>query len=608
MNARTALSALTVATLTGLSWECTSPTSTAGNGSDVGNAAVAGRLYHSDGIEPAAGVAVAIRPRNTLADTSGSGLARSMADTATVITDDSGRYAFDSTLDAGTYVIEAASGNDAVLIDSVAVQDADSTVDLPPDTLKPAGALKGVIRLSEGGDPRKVFVLAFGIDRFASVDSLGRFRFEGLAEAAYDLRIISSLDDYGVLDQSGVAVASADTTDLDTLELPFGGIPTVKGLSLSYDTLKQIVTLTWKQADTTLVSGYNVYRKHPDSSFVKINASVIENTVFADSALAEDGAYEYLVTAVDPATNEGERSSAITVGFQSRFDLVTTSAPFGMRRAHSAVVFDSAIWVIGGWSATGQYNNDVWCSIDGTTWEQVSDSTEFPRRKQHASVEFGGKLWVIGGLSDISNRLNDVWYSTDGQNWQLANDSAGFSPRYGHSCVTFQGRIWVIGGVVAGSTPLNDVWSSQDGILWEEATAAAEFPAREGQDATVFANEIWVIGGTSGGIHLADVWHSTDGTAWTQTTPAASFGGRYLHAVASNDSLIWISGGMGNTNAGFAVLEDVWYSSNGSDWLRLNAPPRFTGKRGHTAIYFSSRVWIIGQANEESRSDVWYIE
>ncbi|MBD3395446.1 MAG: hypothetical protein GF418_07445, partial [Chitinivibrionales bacterium] len=260
---------------------CTSPNDPdhSGTASETENVAVAGILYQSDGVSPAAGVAVAIRPRNTLADTSGFGLPKSMADTATVRTDDSGRFVFDSTLDTGTYVIEATSGNDAVLIDSVAVQEQDTMLDLPPDTLRPAGALKGVIRLSEGGDPRKVFVLAFGIDRFASADSLGAFRFQNLAEAAYDLRIISSLDDYGVLDMPAVAVVSADTTDLDTLELPFTGIPTVKGLSLSYDTLRQIVTLTWNRADTRLVSGYNVYRQHVDSGLVKLNSGGIADTV-----------------------------------------------------------------------------------------------------------------------------------------------------------------------------------------------------------------------------------------------------------------------------------------------------------------------------------------
>ena len=194
------------------------------------------------------GVRVVIRPRTTLADTSRLGLSKRMADTASAVTDASGRFVIDS-IDTGTYVIEAASGNNAVFIDSVVVKRTDSTLNLPPDTLKPAGAIKGVIRLSEGGDPRKVFVLAFGVDRFAGVEADGRFRFQGLAEASYRLRIISTLDNYGVVD-TVTTVRSADTTDLDTIELPFTGIPTVKGLTLIYDRLRQIVTLRWNRADT----------------------------------------------------------------------------------------------------------------------------------------------------------------------------------------------------------------------------------------------------------------------------------------------------------------------------------------------------------------------
>ncbi len=324
-----------LATLSMFIWiplHCTNdPISTAG-GTDTGNAhAVAGRLYRSDGIKPAAGVAVAIRPRNTLADTSGFGLPKRMADTATVMTDDSGRFMFDSTLDTGTYVIEAASGNDAVLIDSVTVQDPDTTVDLPPDTLRPAGAIKSVIRLSEGGDPRKVFVLAFGIDRFARLEADGSFRFSSLAEAAYDLRIISSLDNYSVLDTFSIPVVSADTTDLDTLELPFTGIPTVKGLSLSYDTLKQIVTLSWNQADTSLIQGYNIYRTHADSTGnpAQLNAAVISDTVFRDSTALQDNAYTYQVKSVDRNGNEGLLSRGADVEVVSAFSFSKVFVPTG---------------------------------------------------------------------------------------------------------------------------------------------------------------------------------------------------------------------------------------------------------------------------------------
>jgi hypothetical protein len=195
------------------------------------------------------------------------------------------------------------------------VTNSDSTVTLPPDTLKPAGSIKGVIRLSEGGDPRKVFVLAFGIDRFARVEEDGSFRFTTLAEAEYDLRIISSIDHYGVLDTVNIPVISADTTNLDTLELPYTGNPTVKGLSLTYDTLKQIVTLTWNQADTGLVNGYNVYRQHVDSGLVQLNAAVVTDTVFRDSTAVQDNSYTYQVKAVDKNGNEGmlDERAAVTI-------------------------------------------------------------------------------------------------------------------------------------------------------------------------------------------------------------------------------------------------------------------------------------------------------
>ncbi len=298
------------------------PVEQAGNTSETGNpvGVVTGVLYLSNGESPASDIPVAIRPRNTLAQPFE--LGEESMDTVEVLTDQGGYYKFHNGLNPGTYVVEASNGNDVVLIDSIVVRESDSSINLGADTLQPAGALKGVIRLSEGGDPRKVFILAFGIDRFASVDSLGQFRFEGLAESGYDLRLISSLDDYGVLDFRGVAVVSADTTDLDTLELPFEGIPTPKGLSLTYDTLRQIVTLTWNQADIALVTGYNVYRRHHDSGLVKINSAPITDTTYADSTAQQDQIYTYHVKAVDKTGNEGLLSTEVAVDVVPTFAVV----------------------------------------------------------------------------------------------------------------------------------------------------------------------------------------------------------------------------------------------------------------------------------------------
>jgi hypothetical protein len=346
-----------------------SPPTTAGTATETEN--VVGKLYQPDGTTPAVGVRVHIRPKKTLADTSGIGLSKRLAvlaATDSVVTDSAGRYAFGTTLDTGTYVIEATSGNDAVLIDSVAVTSKDSTDSLAPDTLKPAGALKGVIKLSEGGDPRKVFVLAFGIDRFAKVSIDGSFKFAGLAEAAYDLRLISSLDNYGVLDTVGVKVRSADTTNLDTISLPFTGIPTPKNVRISYDTLKQIVTLMWGKADTALVKSYNVYRRNVDSNTVavRINTSPVVDTVYRDSTGVQDQTYEYRVAAMDKNATEGTKSAGMSVKVVGAFVVLQT---YGKGQGSSQEQF------VGLRAVAVDKNGNVYCVDDGNSRIQKFDST-----------------------------------------------------------------------------------------------------------------------------------------------------------------------------------------------------------------------------------------
>ncbi|MBN1600655.1 MAG: hypothetical protein JW915_03550 [Chitinispirillaceae bacterium] len=299
-----------------LSTQCMNPAQHTGNGSDVGNGMITGLIYGPDGKTAAVGAKVYLRRKQSLADTMGVLAKKSAAaDTATAITDENGTFVIDA-VDTGVYVIESSDlNNNLAFKDSVFISGPDTTITVPPDTLKPAGALKGAIRLSEGGDPRKVFVLAFGIDRFARVNEDGSFRFTMLAEGKYDLRIIASLDDYGVLDTLNIPVNSADTTNLDTIELPFTGIPTPKEISVSYDTMNQIVTLSWSKVDVAIVNGYYVYRRNVDSNTVlsRINTSPLIDTVYRDSTGIQDLTYEYRVSAIDKNATEGVKSAGVSV-------------------------------------------------------------------------------------------------------------------------------------------------------------------------------------------------------------------------------------------------------------------------------------------------------
>jgi hypothetical protein len=101
-----------------------------------------------------------------------------------------------------------------------------STLFIPPDTLKPAGAVEGSIQLPEGGDPRKVFIFVFDVDIYTQAQSDGSFKISNLAEGKYHLRCIPTLDNYGALDTGNIYVFSGDTTNIGPLKLPFSGIPT----------------------------------------------------------------------------------------------------------------------------------------------------------------------------------------------------------------------------------------------------------------------------------------------------------------------------------------------------------------------------------------------
>jgi hypothetical protein len=205
-----------------LFFHCVGWNDVAGNGTLIGNPTVAGVLYDSDG-SFAENAAVHLRKKNFLPDVSRLGLTKRARDTASVVTGDSGRFAFDTAIDTGLYLIEAVKGTNAVLIDSIVIARKDKAIHLPPDTLKPMGTIKGVISLSEGGDTKKVFILAYGIDGFTRVDTDGTFSFPCLARGNYRLRVVSTLADYAALDTGIFTVVAAETTDVKTLRPPAAG-------------------------------------------------------------------------------------------------------------------------------------------------------------------------------------------------------------------------------------------------------------------------------------------------------------------------------------------------------------------------------------------------
>lgn len=96
---------------------------------------------------------------------------------------------------------------------------------------------------------------------------------------------------------------------------------------------------------------------------------------------------------------------------------ITAVVAFDKVHSHCSVVFDEAMWVIGG--SDGSRTNKSWKSSDGATWTNrtsPSTSNQFPKRKGHICLVFNARIILMAGRDNTTN-YNDVYQSRDGSGW-----------------------------------------------------------------------------------------------------------------------------------------------------------------------------------------------
>jgi len=134
------------------------------------------------------------------------------------------------------------------------------------------------------------------------------------------------------------------------------------------------------------------------------------------------------------------------------------------------------------------------------------------------------------------------------------------------------------------------------------ATLAAPWSPREHHSCLAYDGKIWIMGGGTSSF-LNDVWYSTNGTNWNNATLAADWSPRMGHACVVYDNKMWL---MGGTN-GTVYLNDVWYSADGANWI--SAPPIgsiWSVRSGHTAVVYKNAIWVMGGTNGTGYiNDVW---
>ena len=346
---------------------------------------------------------------------------------------------------------------------------------------------------------------------------------------------------------------------------------------------------------------------------------------------------------------------------------------WSVRDSHTSVVFGGKIWVLGGskeFNRNVDYKNGVYYSSNGVNWQRSTAESNWSARSAHSSVVFDNKIWVLGGEQIGTISVNDVYFAyatgdylsasgsgsilggersttiniklldddileltdetfdiiisnplnatidvssnhnqatasilAETASWTKASENAAWPARWLHTSVVLDDKIWVLGGY-DNIKNKKDIWYSSNGINWSEVTTSNIWSARSSHTSVVFDDKMWVLGGRDNQGNKNDVWESSNGTDWQQASTNNIWSARSNHTSVSFKGEIWMLGGrdnQGNKN-------DIWHLSRNRTWSNSFIENNIWDiRQNHTSVAYKSRMWVLGGSQfDQPKNNVWY--
>ena len=283
----------------------------------------------------------------------------------------------------------------------------------------------------------------------------------------------------------------------------------------------------------------------------------------------------------------------------------TSAAPFKFPDPPLVLKYQNKIWAM----ASGLMNS-VYQSFDGLNWIPVTNNIPWSPRSYSAGTVYKDKMWLMGGLVNGNTCMNDVWSSADGITWTKATGAAQWSARRSFGCFVLPGvdKIYITGGFDNSGNCLNDVWSSVDGKQWVPETENAFSLGRGAFGTTVYNGAAWVIAGLVNGKEgtgtpTNDVWYTTNGTQWSILNKRPNWQERYYPSVAGLTTGLYMAGGIDSNGNG---LNDLYKMNIDKNWS-AQPGPAWGDIKVTSGVEYQDALWCVGgslQSNKANTS-VW---
>ncbi|MBN1758883.1 MAG: hypothetical protein JW863_11225 [Chitinispirillaceae bacterium] len=465
------------------------------------------------------------------------------------VTDAEGEYSID--IANGMYNILIGDEDQGAFQDSVTFSRSYST--LADDTLGTTGVLRGKVLVEPVHSPQTVTVQVVGTNKFSNVSPDGGFLIPGLPAGEYVLRGTGTVAEYTPT-YSGFVISPADSdTTAITLAMIYTGIPVVRNFRLSYDSLLNVVSLTWDTVSYFLLQDFIIYSAQG------------EGAGFSEFGTTASCGYSF--NGGDAGTRSdfrvAVRSKTLDIGPAIESQSVVYQQPVAMRLIDTAVcqlgvpytlsapVTDEKgasvayEWDIGAtgtytagsgsdttFTVTGEFFEKRECrvrvTVDGrialadtvtltfvAAWEMIAEPV-VAGMDWYDAVEHDGRVFLFcGGWSQTSEHVRS---SSDCIEWTTLSDGPGIP--------SVHSRPVVFNGMFCIADKNGFLWTSSDAVTWEKGAAPVcstwvEFGSAMGPARGLYAPKLFTVGerlylqSNSGTVQSDSVFATENLTDWS---------------------------------------------------------------------------------------------